>query len=274
MARSLTPSPLKPHAAYTLLAPHYDKLFGSYSRHIKGWLVRFVKTSDPRPESILDLACGSGRAALVFARLVKDVQAVDLSPAFVREVREKARAKGLKVEAYPGDMRSFKARRPVDLVTCLFDSINHLPDRADLLPTFRSVHAALKPGGRFLLDLNTPAGLQRVWPTMKAIWKGRGWFAVARGRYEAPERLNGRAAPVSHGHAVFEIHWFTKRADGTYAPRLELFREVSWTEPEIRAAFRKAGFVKVRKLDDPELRVVGGPGGRTRVFYVAEKGKG
>jgi SAM-dependent methyltransferase len=271
MVRSITPSPLKPHAAYTLLAPHYDKLFGSYSRHIKDWLVRFVRTSDPKPQSILDLACGSGRAALVFARLVKDVQAVDLSPAFVREVRARAKAKGLKVDAYTGDMRSFTARRPVDLVTCLFDSINHLPDRRDLLPTFRSVHAALKPGGRFLLDLNTPAGLQRVWPTMKAIWKGRGWFAVARGRYEAAGRVNGRPAPVSHGHAIFEIHWFTKRADGTYTPRLEIFREVSWTEPEIRTAFRKAGFVKVRKLDDPELEVVGGPGGRTRAFYVAEK---
>lgn len=271
MPRKMTPSPLKPHAAYTLLAPHYDRLFGSYHRHIRTWLRAFIR--DRRPGSVLDLACGSGRSALGFARMVPDVQAVDLSPAFVREVRRRAREKGLRVDAYAGDMRSFRARRPADLVTCLFDSINHLPRRRDLLPTFRSVHAALKPGGWFLFDLNTPAGLQRVWPTMKAIWKGRGWFAVARGRFEPAPSLNGRAAPVSRGHAVFEIHWFTRRADGTYHPRLELFEEVSWTEPEVRAALRKAGFEGVRKIEEPGLRAVCGPGGRTRVFYLARRGE-
>lgn len=272
MPREMTRSPLKPHAAYTLLAPHYDRLFGSYSRHITPWLRRFVKESNPRPQSILDLCCGSGRAALEYAKLVKDVQAVDLNPKFVREVRLRARAKGLKVIAYPGDMRNFSARHRVDLVTCLFDSINHLPRREDLLPTLRSVHAALKPGGRFLFDLNTPAGLQRVWPTMRAIWKGRGWFAVARGRYEPAAPANGGPpGPVSHGHAVFEIHWFTKKKDGTYTPRLEVFEEVSWTGPEVRKTLREAGFTRVKKLDDEELRVVGGPGGRTRAFYLAEK---
>jgi SAM-dependent methyltransferase len=269
--RTITPSPLKPHAAYTLLAPHYDRLFGSYSRHILPWLRRFVKTSDPRPAAVLDLCCGSGRAALEYARIVPDVQAVDLNPQFVREVRARGRAKGLKIDAYPGDMRTFRARRPVDLVTCLFDSINHLPSRGDLLPTLQSVHAALKPGGRFLFDMNTPAGLQRVWPTMRAIWKGRGWFAVARGRFEAAPRNNGRTSPVSRGHAVFEIHWFTRRKDGTYTPRLEVFEEVSWTEREIRDALAGAGFGRIRKLDEPELRVVGGPGGRTRAFYLAQK---
>ena len=269
MSRTMTQSPLKPHRAYTLLAPHYDKLFGSYSRHITPWLRRFVRES--RPDSILDLCCGSGRAALEYAKLVPQVQAVDLNPSFVKEVRSRARARGLKVLAYPGDMRTFRARKPVDLVTCLFDSINHLPSRDDLLPTLRSVHDALKPGGRFLFDLNTPAGLQRVWPTMRAIWKGRGWFAVARGRYEPAPRVNRSPAPVSHGHAVFEIHWFTKKKDGTYTPRLEVFEEVSWTEPEVRKALKEAGFVRVRKLDDEELRVVGGPGGRTRVFYLAER---
>lgn len=261
--------PLSPHAPYSLLAPHYERLFGRYARQLNPWLLATTRRIEPRPRVALDLACGPGTNALGLARVVPRVYALDLNPDFVREVRRRAGAAGRGVRARLGDMRSFELPEPADLVTCFFDAINHLPRREDLGRTLRSVFRALRPGGLFLFDVNTPWALRETWPTMKAVWKGRGWFAVARGVFFAGARRGGRAAPVSTGRGSFEIHWFVRNRQGLFRPRLELFEEVAWTDLEIRAALRTAGFRDVRALTEPALSPFTGPRGRARRFYAA-----
>jgi SAM-dependent methyltransferase len=217
-----------------------------------------------------DLACGPGTNALAMGRLVPKVYAIDRNPVFLAEVRRRARAGRRRVVARAGDMRDFTLPGPVDLVTCFFDALNHLPRRRDLAPAFRAVHRALAPGGRFLFDVNTPYALRETWPKMKALWRGPGWFAVGRGVFfaGAPGR-GGRPAPLSAGRGSFEIHWFFRDRRGLYRPRLELYEEITWTDAEIRAALKAAGFRGVRALADPALAPFRGDGGRGRRFYEA-----
>lgn len=262
---------MTPHAPYSLLAPHYERLFGRYARALNPWILARLRALDPRPRTAADLACGPGTNALAMSRVVRRVYAVDLSPIFLKEVRRRARAARRPVIALAGDMRQVTLPEPVDLVTCFFDAINHLPAREDLAPTFRAVARALRPGGRFLFDVNTPTALRDTWPKMKAIWKGKGWFAVGRGVFFAAPRRGGRAAPVTAGRGSFEIHWFVKDRRGFYRPSIELFQEVAWTDTEIRATLRAAGFDRIRILSDPALTPFLGDGGRGRRFYEARR---
>lgn len=231
-----------------------------------------MKGLRPRPERALELCCGTGLTALALARLGLAVEALDLNPAFVRMTRARARAAGRRVVARRGDMRAFRLPKPVDLVTCLFDSLNHVPERADLPAVFRCVHNALTPGGTFLFDVNLPHGLAADWPAMKVLWKGRGWFAVGNGAFEPGPAPRGGKAVAAEGRATFAIHWFTRGADGAYTPRIERYSEVAWTDREIRAALAAAGFTRVKRLADPELAPFRGAGGRGRAFYRAERG--
>ena len=130
----------------------------------------------------------------------------------------------------------------------------------------------------FLFDINTPWALRKSWPEMKALWKGKGWFAVARGRYVeggtgSPGGGLARGAGVTRGHGEFDIHWFERDRTGTYRPRVERFREIAWTRIEIRAALKAAGFVGIKTINEPALAPFVGDSGRDRTFWVARRVK-
>ena len=113
---------------------------------------------------------------------------------------------------------------------------------------------------------------------MKALWKGKGWFAVARGRYVEAGRTGvgrgaGRGRARDRGHGEFDIHWFERDRTGTYRPRVERFREIAWTRVEIRAALKAAGFVGIRTIHEPALAPFVGESGKDRTFWVARRGQ-
>jgi len=58
-------------------------------------------------------------------------------------------------------MRTFCLPEPVDLVTCEYNALNHLPQKADLARTVRAVARALRPGGYFYFDVNNGKHLQK-----------------------------------------------------------------------------------------------------------------
>ncbi|NLT74650.1 MAG: class I SAM-dependent methyltransferase [Chloroflexi bacterium] len=140
----------------------------SFSEQMIPYLGR-VLARHPVPRGrLLDLACGTGTVAIAMALQGWEVTGLDGSEAMLTEAREKARALG---DALPsgallwrhGDMRHFRLDTPVDLATCLYDSLNYMLTDQDLLATFRRVHAALRPGGLFFADMNTAYALETYW---------------------------------------------------------------------------------------------------------------
>ena len=62
-----------------------------------------VKAADPSPgQKVLDLACGSGTAALVAARRYCDVTGIDYVPELIDRARKRAEASGLPSEFLVG----------------------------------------------------------------------------------------------------------------------------------------------------------------------------
>jgi len=111
----------------------------------------------------LDLACGTGTVAVALARQGLQVYAIDSSPAMIEQARRKVAEAKVDIAFSCQDMRSFTLPTQVDLVTCLYDSLNYLLSPADLTQAFRQVWAALRPGGLLLADVNTPAALTHIW---------------------------------------------------------------------------------------------------------------
>ena len=221
---------------YHWLAQYYERLF-SVSRapldlqreHVLGPIL-------PQVTSACDLACGPATTALDFARRGIQTFAVDLSPQMCRAARENARRARLPVRVFRGDMRSFRLPRPVDLVTCEGDALNHVPHKDDLPNVARAVAHALRPGGWFYFDVNNRAGFRAYWTG--TVWLERpGVVAVMR---------NGNVA--SSDHAWSDVEWFIR--DGrVWRRRRERVDEVCWSVAEIRRALRDAGFDRVRRWD-------------------------
>ena len=73
------------------------------------------------------------------------------------------RATGRPITFLESDMRTFDTVKPVDAVTCLYASLNHLTEPGDLTRTFTRVAAHLRPGGVFIFDLNSKHAFQTLW---------------------------------------------------------------------------------------------------------------
>lgn len=129
---------------YALLYGHRDH------QDAKEWVDMIVSRAHLRPgQRLLDLACGRGRHAEWFAKAGLQVTGVDISEPSIEEAR--ARVPGHHFEVH--DIRTPFADSAFDAVVCLFTSLGYSPDRKDDEQAVFAACRALRPGGRFVLDL-------------------------------------------------------------------------------------------------------------------------
>lgn len=103
---------------------------------------------------ILDLACGHGRHAIELARRGYDVTGLDYSKHFINIARETAKKFKIDVKFVQGDMRRLSHVNKFDAVINMFTSFGYFDDENDNIKVLNKIARALKPGGKFLIDLN------------------------------------------------------------------------------------------------------------------------
>jgi SAM-dependent methyltransferase len=102
-------------------------------------------------ERLLDIPCGTGRHARVFARHGIRVTGVDLNPKLIR-LAKAGRVKGARFVV--GDMRALgKCRGKFDAVVNLFTSFGYFADERKNREVLHGMVAALRPGGRLAIHL-------------------------------------------------------------------------------------------------------------------------
>lgn len=106
-----------------------------------------------RPSRVLDVGCNAGLHALEWARRGVEVVGIDSAPIAIDLARQRAGGDArLRFEV--GDLADPDLDRlgRFDLVTVLGGVFNCIP-RAALLPAFRAIRAALRPGGDLVFDV-------------------------------------------------------------------------------------------------------------------------
>lgn len=150
-----------------------------------------LKREGTRPGVVVDLACGTGRLANLFAAKGWSVIGVDISKKMLAVAEKNSRKARTKVTYVRADMRKWSKRNSADVVTCVYDSLNHLSTKADLQKVFRNVYQTLKPGGLFLFDINDPEFFENYWNGRSDFVERRDYFLVVRLSY-APKQALGR----------------------------------------------------------------------------------
>lgn len=102
---------------------------------------------------VLDLACGHGRIANRLAARGCRVTGLDVTPVFLDRARRDAAARGVAVEYVEGDMRSLPWEGRFDRVLNWFTAYGYFDDE-DNRRVLAEVARALRPGGRFAVELN------------------------------------------------------------------------------------------------------------------------
>jgi SAM-dependent methyltransferase len=221
---------------YTILAEHYDDIFAFAHPWREEARSRILGRIIARAHSCCDLACGTGATAVSMAKLGKRVFAVDLSPSMCELTRRKALRERVEIEVIESDMRRFRLPSKVDLITCEFDALNHVPNKSDLALVAKAASRALKPGGYFYFDVNTRLAFEEVWPLTWFVERP-GLALVMHGDYDA---RSGKAWTTAEFFLSEGPLW---RRHG------ERVEEVCWTPEEIRAALTHAGFDRIQARD-------------------------
>lgn len=125
--------------------------------------IDFVARALQLPEGahVLDLCCGVGRHSRALARLGLRVTGLDLSEMSLDIARTRTAEEGLDVGFIQGDMRSIPFTGELDAVINMYSSFGFLETEGEDERVIRAVAAALKPGGRFFLDMSNPLWLFR-----------------------------------------------------------------------------------------------------------------
>lgn len=120
------------------------------------------------PGTVLDLGCGQGRDALLFARAGHRVTGIDHSSVGIDQLREAARAEQLHVDAHVHDLVAYRPTGPFDVV--ILDRVLHMLAPTDRTTVLATALDAVAPGGH-LLVAEGPKGLVPV----RAAVEARGW---------------------------------------------------------------------------------------------------
>lgn len=114
-----------------------------------------------RPRRVLELASGSGRVTIPLARLASemefDIVGLEIADAMLAEAERKrcdlATSAQQRVTFVRGDLRDWRSAVPFDLIVTPCSSLSHLLTLDDQLSAWRTAHANLAPGGRFIADV-------------------------------------------------------------------------------------------------------------------------
>jgi SAM-dependent methyltransferase len=221
---------------YHWLARYYDTQFGLGRAPMDRARKQILRPILPRVQIACDLACGTGATAREFAARGIETFAIDLSPEMCRQIRAKARHAGLKIRVLQADMRSFCLPKPVDLITCEFDALNHIPRRSDLRLVAACAARALRRGGWFYFDVNNAPGFASYW-TGTVCFEQPGVVLLMRNGHD-----------LRRHRAWSDIDWFIR--NGRFWKRhRERVEEVCWSEDEIRTALHREGFTSIQTWD-------------------------
>ena len=197
-----------------------------------------------RGERILDLGCGDGQLTAKIAAAGAQVVGLDASA----EMLAGARARGLDVQL--GNAEALPFDHEFDAVFSNA-ALHWVRDQDAMLA---GVHRALKPGGRFVVEMGGHGNIAAIRVALIAVLERHGCAGLEDGvnYYPAPEAYTGRLA--RHGFAVEEMQliprptplpagmraWLTTFRSGVLAAVPEELREkvldetVALLEPALR----------------------------------------
>lgn len=244
--------------AYVNLSASYDGLTRDidYSR-ILDFLEAILKREDLRPETVLDLACGTGSMSLLLAQRGYRVLAADISEEMLTVAAQKAAQLQENAPYFIcQSMQKLRLPQPVDAVFCLLDSINYLTRPEDCRKTFQRVFAGLEAGGVFFFDINTAAKLRSL-DGQVFLDENEESYCVWRADFDETENL-----------CYYGIDLFQKKGR-LWERSFEQHCEYAYETQELLLWLKEAGFARVECYAD--CRMEAPRETEQRIYFAAFK---
>ena len=208
-------------------ATYEQDFIDPYLPGVRNPLPRAVaELADPKKGTAADLGCGVGPLLPLLAKHFRRVIAVDFAEGMLKRARQACEALP-NVEFLCGPFTDLAPLAGQLDVAVAVNSLV-LPDIGDLEEALKSIHAALRPGGRFL----------GIVPAIDAVHYCT-MLLVDRARKSGMPLDKARQNAAHHGeHALYDFAFGGFRFQG--------IAQHFWQPFEVRYRLRRAGFRRVR----------------------------
>lgn len=245
--------------AYHDLARSYDRLTNDVDyAAVVDFYWQILEREGLHPRTAVDLACGTGSVALLLAKRLLQVTAVDMSEEMLCVAQQKTQGLENPPTFVCQSLQRLSLPKGVDLAVCALDSMDYITDTADCAEAIRRIYRALNPGGCFIFDVNTPEKL-RAMDGQIFLDEDDDVYCVWRGEFNEQTNI------CSYGMDLFQ------RRGNVWKRSFEEHREYAYSPQQLVEYLKQAGFTNIsvygdRKLTAPEA-------GEQRIYIKARKGK-
>lgn len=215
-------------SGYRELSGFYDRFMTDvdYTAYAK-YLTALFKRFGSHPQTVLDLACGSGNLSVELEKRGVDIIGVDASEEMLARAAEKLPEALLLCQ----DMRELNLYGTVDGAVCTLDSLNHLCSTADIAEVLRRLRLFVQPGGLFVFDANTPYKHREVLADRAFVFEEDGVFCTWRTRYVPRQQ-----------RVDMLLDFFVENEDGGYERYEDTVSERAYSERTWRQLLADAGW--------------------------------
>lgn len=245
-------------SAYEALAESYDSLTLDIPyEEMLSYMETLLQRHAIQPQSVLDLACGTGSMSVLLAKRGYRVLAADMSEEMLTAACEKMSELEENMPFFICQpMQKLRLPYTVDWVLCCLDSLNYVTDPADVKETFHRVWEALAPGGAFIFDINSEEKLRGL-DGQVFLDENEDTYCVWRAEFEEQENI-----------CYYGIDLFQREGD-LWQRSFEEHREYAYAVPQLTAFLQEAGFRTIevygnRTLEAPKA-------GEQRIYFFAQK---
>ncbi|MDX1586713.1 MAG: class I SAM-dependent methyltransferase [Balneolaceae bacterium] len=143
---------------YSRLAEIYDYLMQNVDYDVwADFIDEIIQVHHPNPQSILELACGTGSLSLSLEELMcYDILGTDKSPAMIAKARAKNTDQTGSVRFLEMDFLDISLDQKFDAVVSIFDSINYLRKSRSIKKLLTEVQKVMDSNSLFIFDFTTP----------------------------------------------------------------------------------------------------------------------
>ncbi|MFW6035277.1 MAG: class I SAM-dependent DNA methyltransferase [Halothermotrichaceae bacterium] len=244
---------MKKQAYTSAFASIYDDIMGAVPYSLwYDYLQELLDYYQKKPESVLDLACGTGNMSLLFERDGYQVTGIDRSADMLKTAFRKTN----KVKYICSDLTEFTTGKKFDLAYCVFDSINYILNLEELKKVFKNVYNSLKDNGIFIFDMNTVSRIMDIEPGSTMI-NGDGYSCIW-------EDI------VDRDNILWQVRLKIYLEDDERIYE-ELHQETSYPTEKVKLSLNEAGFNYVSIYNAYTFN--NGDDDDNRIYYVIFKSK-
>lgn len=242
-------------SSYNIFASLYDTLTENVDYQVRSdYISDFFIAEGIKPNTIVDLACGTCSISLPFAKKGSKVIGVDLSEEMLSVASEKVCDEDVSLVC--ADIADFIYSNGADGVLCSLDSINHLTDFSDVQKVFNNAYNSLNDNGLFIFDVNTIYKHQNILFNNTFVFDEEDYYLV----------WDNEQVDDFEVRILLDFFLYNGESYDRYS---EEFNERAYSIGDLTIALKNAGFRDIRVYD--ELTLNPPKDDSERLYFVCKK---